>query len=248
MRELAAYMWKQGLVELEYPDLDEWFSNWLNKNQHISNEYINESREKLKSDLRGATFIIRPHSNIFRFSHTSLYEFFLAWYLFESLKKENIQNFNMNIPSNETMEFFVMLLIRDTCNINISKCFNSLVEYNSSFVFEIYLIMNSLKYELNFNPKFNIVNKCYSERIISGKTVKSIIIEDSTFYDSNFSNATLQNIIFKNVTFEKCNFLNTIIKAVVFKNCTFKKSTIRYSEENSCIFDTITYDNCTLLT
>lgn len=247
MRELASYMWKKGLKELEYPDLDVWFSNWLNDNKHISNEYNNESREKLKSDLRGATFIVRPNSNIFRFSHTSLYEFFLAWYLFESLKEGNIQNFDMNIPSKETIEFFVMLLKRDTLNSNLPQSFNNLVKYNSNFALEIYLIMDSLRYEIHLNEKFNIVSKCYSERIISGKTANPIIIKDATFIDVDFSNMTLQNIMFINVTFDKCNFLNTIIKVVVFNSSIFKSSTIRYKEKIGCTFDKISYSNCTIL-
>ncbi|CAA6825898.1 MAG: Unknown protein [uncultured Sulfurovum sp.] len=113
MQELSAYMWGQGARTLEYPKLDEWFTNWMYSNPNIAEEYKNESREKLKSDLRGATFMVRPNTNIFSFSHTSLQEFFLAQYLFKAFENREFSKFPINTPSIETIEFFVMLWKRD---------------------------------------------------------------------------------------------------------------------------------------
>ena len=42
MQELSAYMWKEGSRVLEYPKLDEQFTQWLYDNPPIADEYRNE--------------------------------------------------------------------------------------------------------------------------------------------------------------------------------------------------------------
>ena len=150
MRDLSAYMWKNNLREIEYPKLDEWFSKWMYNHPYIAEEYKHDSREKLKADLRGATFIVRPNSNVFRFYHTSLQEFFLAWYLFDALEKNEIDKFDIKIPSMETLEFFVMLWKNSKFKEQLKLNFEPInSKYNIAL--DIKLVMNKLELDIDFD-------------------------------------------------------------------------------------------------
>jgi len=226
MRELAAYMWREQVKELFYPRLEEWFTHWLHNNSHISDEYRNESREKLKADLRGATFIVRPNSDSFRFSHTSLQEFFLAWYLFDALGKEEFNKFSITIPSIEVLEFFIMLWKKDTNNQKLYNNFNKLILKHSLIAFEIYLIASNMSLNIPIKSRFHLKNQNFSMRKIRGKSSK-IILKNSIFENINFNNTNLENLDLENTNFINCMIYNSTWKNINFYKAEFSHCNIQ---------------------
>lgn len=243
MRELSAYMWSQGARELEYPDLDEWFSKWMYKHKYISEEYHNVSREKLKADLRGATFMVRPNSNVFRFSHTSLQEFFLAWHLFEAFKNEEYNKFDMKIPSSETIEFFIMLW-KNKNKEEYLKYFDNLIHHKSNFAFEIYLIANKLKFDFNYKAQFILEDIYFSNRIIKGNLFKKLDFKNAIFRNVDFSDSELENIDFSGAEFIDCRYMNSTLRNISFENTTLEKCFIKYKKHSGCEFKNIKYIDC----
>ena len=248
MQELSAYMWSLGARVLEYPKLDEWFTKWMYEHPHIADEYKNESREKLKSDLRGATFMVRPNANVFRFSHTSLQEFFLAQYLFRAFENREFDKFEMNLPSVETIEFFVMLWKRDLNKIRLMDNFNELIVKNSYLAFEIYLIANRLELDINILKYFYLENLDFSERVIEGRENKLLNLSNSKIINVKLNNSTLKYIDFSEVHFYKSQLLpisifNCNLSKVIFDKC----SIIKFKEYENLKLEGIDYINGTSL-
>jgi len=230
MQELSAYMWSQEVRSLEYYKLDEWFDKWLYENKYIERCYHNESREKLKSDLRGATFMVRPNTNVFRFSHTSLQEFFLAQYLFKALEKKEFDKFEMKIPSTETIEFFVMLWKRDVNRERLMDNFNELITSNSHFAFEIYLIAYRLELEIDRKEPFILENLDFSERIFYSLENNFLDLQNSKFININFDKVVFEYINFKNSKFEFSRFLGSKWLSSNFSFVTFNKCVIKLAD------------------
>jgi len=249
MQELSAFMWKKGTRSLEYPKLDEWFSKWLYDNPVIADEYKNESREKLKSDLRGATFMVRPNTNIFRFSHTSLQEFFLAQYLFKGFEDGVLDRFNMLIPSTETLEFFIMLWKRHTEKEKLNEYFNQLILKNSLFAFELYLISNKLEHKLEINHNFELENIDLSKRVIKGDVKTPLILCNSSFNNVNFDESRLIHVDFSNTIFSHSRFMNVTLENVNFTNSCFQKCLIKFTGRiDGTVFKDVEYKESTLFT
>jgi len=242
MQELSAYMWSIGVRVLEYPKLDEWFDKWLYENSYIENAYKNESREKLKSDLRGATFMVRPNANVFRFSHTSLQEFFLAQYLFKAFENKEFDKFEMSLPSVETIEFFVMLWKRDLNKKGLMKNFNKLILQNSYFAFEIYLIAYRLELDIKRKESFFLKNLDFSKRLFYVSENSFLNLENSTFININFNEVELKNINFRGSIFEKSRFLGSKWINSDFSDATFNKCVIKLA---SCDFSDLSMENIT---
>ena len=85
MEGLAAFLWEEGLKQVDIERLDSWFVLSLARNEDIRTciEFDKLSTNVLKGDLRTCTFLVRPDAEAkhFRFAHTSFQEYFLARYL-----------------------------------------------------------------------------------------------------------------------------------------------------------------------
>lgn len=248
MRELSAYMWKNDLRELEYPKLDDWFSRWLYNNQYIAQEYEGESRDKLKADLRGATFIVRPNTNMFRFSHTSLQEFFLAWYLFEAFIEDKLEKFDISVPSKETLEFFVMLWKKKE-NLKNLKLFNSLITKYNYIAFELCLIANELCIDLSqLNAKYNLSKNVFTKRVIGSLIKKTLNFTNSKYSNVTFDNTTFFNVDFSGTEFYNCIFLNCIFSSVKLEKTNFFGCLLNKVDNQNSDFSTVFYDDkCSIL-
>lgn len=112
MSALAAALWMSGEKSGDVSRLEDWFDQFLFENPIIAGAYSNASRSVLKEDLRTATFVLRPDSEdqAFSFAHTSLQEFFLALYLLQSLIDGQDENWDLPLPSHETLAFLGELL------------------------------------------------------------------------------------------------------------------------------------------
>lgn len=245
MQELSAYMWSQGVRSLEYPKLDEWFDKWLYKNKYIENCYLRESREKLKSDLRGATFMVRPNANLFRFSHTSLQEFFLAQYLFKALKNKEFHKFQIKIPSLETIEFFVMLWKRD--KVELMENYNELIIHSAHFAFESYIIAHKLEFYIEINNNFRLENLDFSKRKFHGRKNNYLSFHTSTFKNITFNKASLKYIDFSKSKFLKSKFFLPTLKEVNFSDTFFDNSLLVFQENKTLNLENMNYiGNCSV--
>lgn len=112
MEELAAALWRSGEKQWDVDRLEEWLDEFLHQNPAIALAYAGKNRSLLKEDLRTATFVLRPSTedNHFRFSHTSLQEYFLAAYLVRALKDKADERWDMPMASRETLDFLGQML------------------------------------------------------------------------------------------------------------------------------------------
>jgi nucleoside phosphorylase/uncharacterized protein YjbI with pentapeptide repeats len=112
---LAADLWRQGQRLIEAEQLETWFGRWLRADDDLSDLYKGWTRDKLEEDLRNSTFLSRQDGTSeeqsgFRFAHTSMQEFFVAQYLFDALRSNEPQRWQMRQPSNETLDFLGQML------------------------------------------------------------------------------------------------------------------------------------------
>ena len=87
MEDLAWEMWRTGESAWNAEKLGRWFKNQLQENPDLMTEYValgssadswRDTLERLRADLRNATFVARGSDDEFRFAHTSFSEYFLA--------------------------------------------------------------------------------------------------------------------------------------------------------------------------
>ena len=112
MEHLAAELWRSKERSWHVDRLEDWFVQFLEENPRLRAHYperTTELLERLKEDLRTATFLVHDGSDNFRFAHTSLQEFFLASYLLHATESEAYDRWNMPTPSPETFDFLAQL-------------------------------------------------------------------------------------------------------------------------------------------
>jgi WD40 repeat protein len=110
MEHLAAALWRSGRRTWGVEELEQWLIDFLEANPRLAAHYHGKDRELLKEDLRTATFLVRVGEDDFRFAHTSLQEFFLAAWLHRGLVEGRPEDWEMALPSRETLHFLGELL------------------------------------------------------------------------------------------------------------------------------------------
>ena len=111
--DLAAHFWRNGLPGMKAKDLNEWLYEWLDTSRYLTSKYATLNHDRLEEDLRNSTFLARSNDDVFRFSHTSMQEYFVAKYLYEAVKHDNAAAWNMPKPSDETLDFFGQMMMED---------------------------------------------------------------------------------------------------------------------------------------
>lgn len=115
MEELAAKLHDEERQDLPVQLLDEWLVQRFRDSDALR-QYSTASAERFQGDLRTATFIVRAEftagSDLFRFAHTSLAEYFLACHLVRALRLRQPQAWDIALPSRETLDFVVQLIVR----------------------------------------------------------------------------------------------------------------------------------------
>ena len=112
---LAAYLWQKGTSSAPADEIEDWLFEWIESEARLRRRYDGYSKDKLEEDLRNSTFLARhdesADKSVFRFSHTSLLEYFLAVYLFDALRDDSPARWVMPRPSDETFDFLGQLLM-----------------------------------------------------------------------------------------------------------------------------------------
>jgi len=116
MEQLAAYLWRDGRKACEVSELENWFLRFFDSQPDLKLHYRRDHDPELwKNDLRAATFLIRMDDRDFQFAHTSMFEYFLASYLYRALELPPEQarvRWQLPVPSRETLEFLGQLLAK----------------------------------------------------------------------------------------------------------------------------------------
>ncbi|MFS8096512.1 pentapeptide repeat-containing protein [Lentzea alba] len=107
MEEIAAGLWQSGKNSWSPVELDDWLLALLDERPDIRRHYREHVPDLWTADFRTATFLKREGDS-FSFAHRSLFEYFLARYLFRTLSRDDERRFDafaMVVPSQETLDF-----------------------------------------------------------------------------------------------------------------------------------------------
>jgi WD40 repeat protein len=115
MEELAAKLHDEERQDLPADLLDEWLAQRFRDSDALRH-YPPALAELFKTDLRTATFVVRMEfgvdSDLFRFAHTSLAEYFLACHLVRALQQQRPECWGVALPSKETLDFVAQIILR----------------------------------------------------------------------------------------------------------------------------------------
>jgi WD40 repeat protein len=106
MEEIAAALWRSGQNSWSPAEVDDWLLDLLDQRPELERHYRERVPDLWKADFRTATFLKRE-GDAFEFSHRSLFEFFLARYLYRALSTSDfdVAAVAMPVPSPETLDF-----------------------------------------------------------------------------------------------------------------------------------------------
>ena len=114
MENIAADMWRAGTPEWPWNRVLDWLTRQLEHKTVWRTRYLQlGSLEMIEEDFRTATFVLRPSNSQdrFRFAHTSLQEYFLARYILRTIVDDEWRNWDLPLPSPETLDFLGQLLL-----------------------------------------------------------------------------------------------------------------------------------------
>ncbi|MBL9154046.1 MAG: TIR domain-containing protein [Verrucomicrobiales bacterium] len=112
MEALAAHLCRINQKTLPWAKVSKWLDSFLAAHPEIRDRYQDKPAEVLNQDFRAATFCLRPdgEKDGFRFAHTSLYEYFLALHLVRAWEEDRPADWDLPLPSDETLDFAGQLL------------------------------------------------------------------------------------------------------------------------------------------
>ena len=216
LSHLAAYMWRIGARELEYTKLSKWLDEFLTQNQTIGYAYASKEVELLKEDLRTAAFLTRQNSDRFAFAHTSIQEYFLALYLYESFEKNEKTRWEMGKPSMESFEFLRQLCKQGGAEEPKSRVKGWLAIHNAKssvniFYFWIYL-----------QQKGEIFRLPYLD--MSGENLKGLELTGAKFFvdEAKFVGSKLQEAEIIALNSDRIDFSQAIADRAFFEGCEFE--------------------------
>jgi len=217
---LAALLWKQKQSALPASEIEDWFQSWLMDNPTIENRYKAVKSELLEEDLRTATFLCRQDSeegSRFRFSHTSLQEYFLANYLLQAISANKPEHWALAKPSRETLVFLAQLLAEPENKSLLYKLSEWRKIYRQS-TSENLLHYALVAYELGFSlPLLNGIQ-------LTGANLAELGIQATSnnllsLEGANFSGANLRRARFSFVNLDGANFSEAILDNAEFDKC-----------------------------
>ncbi len=217
---LAALLWKQKQSALPAKEIEDWFMGWLMDNPTIAFRYKTVEPELLEEDLRTATFLCREddeQGSRFRFSHTSLQEYFLANYLLQAISDNKPEAWAIAKPSRETLVFLAQLLAESENKPRLSKLSEWRKIYRQG-TSENLLHYGLVAYELGFSlpvlSGIQLTGADLTELVIKASANKPVSLEGA-----NFSGANLRRAKFSFVNSDGANFSAAILDNAEFDQC-----------------------------
>ena len=242
---LAAYLWQRGRGSLPINDIEDWFHLWLEEQPARRARYGKIHPERLEEDLRTATFLVREdqgEESFFRFAHTSIFEYFLAEYLFQALKEEAPKRWDLKTPSLETLDFLGQILAEAEDPTLLQKMTrwgqeraplrNRLLLAYTLRALEKGWPVPSLKglvlagkdlegfYFRGFEHKPLDLNQAD----LSGANLRRVVFEHVLLKGANFAHAKLAQAEFLHCSAEKANWQGAECLGTLWRECKLQKS------------------------
>lgn len=222
---LAALLWKQKQSALPASEIEDWFMGWLADNPKIAFRYQGISPDILEEDLRTATFLCREddeQGSRFRFSHTSLQEFFLASYMLQAINDNKPDAWAIAKPSNETLVFLAQLLAEPEHKHLVNKLSEWRHQYHqhtSENLLHYALVAYGLGFSLPALDGIQLAGANLADLSIQAAGHKIISLEDANFAGANLRRATFSQVNLQGVNFNKASLDNA-----EFDQCHLSKS------------------------
>nr|WP_129583313.1 NACHT domain-containing protein [Actinomyces mediterranea] len=214
---LAAHLWRSGTSLLPVSELHDWFHEWVASEARFQRRYSNADLERLEEDLRTATFLSREDapSAGFRFAHTSLFEYFLARHLAESVKRNACEGWRIPVPSRETLTFLGELF-----QTEYSDALQHLTRWRTSYRPQVSELL--LAYALHAHRQ-GLPMPLLRGIKLDGAQLDEIVIQGSAsrqldLTSSSFVGCSLRRAVFQEVNLNHADFTDARLTQATFTN------------------------------
>ncbi|UOX89931.1 pentapeptide repeat-containing protein [Amycolatopsis sp. FBCC-B4732] len=206
MEEIAAELWRSEKNSWSPAEVDDWLLALLDRRPDLQRHYRERVPDLWKSDFRTATFLKREEDS-FEFGHRSLFEYFLAQYIYHSLNDRDfrIETIALRVPSAETLDFLGQLISGDLQ----PQALESLRRVGRSYARQASEL--ALAYALHAK-KYDYPHHSLAGVQLGGAYLADMQIDsDQTplrMPGANFAGADLRRTVFSNIDLSGANFDN----------------------------------------
>lgn len=234
---LGAHLWRSGRNALPIGELNDWFHGWITTKPSLSSRYQRFLPDQLEEDLRTATFLARQddgEQSSFRFAHTSLHEFFLACYLCDALKQNRQADWDMPVPSKETLDFLGQLIgeANNPDLIIALQHWGSSQQTQTSKLILAYAMQAQARTWPTPNIRaLNLSEAKLKDWLIEGKPSQMLDLAGAIF-----RGAELQSTVFRHVRLDHCLFDEAALARSNFIDCSLRGAKFTNAELSASIF------------
>lgn len=254
---LAAIIWRKHQRRWSFEQLESFVDDFLAENQKLFDIYRNKERDALYKDVRTMPFIVRTSYDNFRFSHSSIQEYFIACFLFRGLKGGKRNYWEMEVPSIETLDFLSQLLLENQdrwleCDENITKWLEVYERKSSKFIFYFWMLMAKNNHPFNRPEIISLEGEDLSGWNFTGSNSSYLDLQGVNFnkcnlIGSNFEFVDLEKSTFNQATLISTRFLQCILSYNDFNQANLKFSILRHCEMTSLDLRNCCMDNMQLI-
>ncbi|MYJ77671.1 MAG: TIR domain-containing protein, partial [Caldilineaceae bacterium SB0670_bin_27] len=247
MGRLAGIMWRSGERFWPAGEIEAWLDRELRSDARLNERYAElyrgKAREILYEDLRTSAFVVRSDNKGFRFAHTSIQEYFLAKYLFQTLCDGEVDAWKGIDPSPECFDFLTEVACENASEMEKQRFFSelgTLLRHSfrpgvSEVAFRV--VLDAQRRGETAAPRgryrlegakltgWDIVGEGGVGRIdlsgsdFSGSVLRNIQLRDVSARDCIFDRATLEFALFERVDLSSSSFDHARALASVFRQC-----------------------------
>ncbi|WP_350152233.1 pentapeptide repeat-containing protein [Nitrosomonas sp.] len=234
MEQLAAAMWQSGQKQWHVEALENWLIDTIMANPRWQFEYQAAGLDVLREDLRTATFIVREEQSAFRFSHTSIQEYFLACHLFRALREAKPEHWNLPMASQETL-VFLLQLFETEYDPRCGDTLRSLLETNQRqatlMAFRVYLLAIETQLPLPQPVAIELPGQDLEHWVIRGQPGKPLNLPRA-----NFSGSYLRHCRFEWVNLPHANFSGADALRAEWQHCHLPQADFRQAKLAGAVF------------
>ena len=233
--QLAALLWRKKTGALPILALENWCLEWLGSRPDMKLRYDigYQNVDQLLADIRNSTYLTRNHNaeedGLFRFSHTSLQEYFLAVYLLNALKDDRYADWDMPAPNDETMGFLAQLFAEEQDAAGLLAVMTRWARDE-----RITANMNLLRYAL-FAKK-----RGYAAFSLRGANLAGAVLDDIQINvnmpGANFSDAQLRGSFFTDSVLEKADFSKADLSRAKLYRCDLSSANLTNAKLSGAVF------------